>query len=45
MGNAPAQADGIIRIFGGTAGGTNAITFSQAVLNPVLAIWSLGPLD
>jgi len=40
--NAPAQADGIIRIFGGPNGGTNTITFSEAVLNPVLAIWSLG---
>ena len=40
--NAPAQADGILQIFGGTAAGTNTITFSQAVLNPVLAIWSLG---
>lgn len=40
--NAPAQADGIIRIIGGTAAGTNTITFSQAVLNPVMAIWSLG---
>ena len=42
VGNAPAQADGIVRIFGGTAAGTNTITFSQAVVNPVLAIWSLG---
>jgi hypothetical protein len=42
IGNAPAQADGIVRIIGGTAAGTNTITFSQAVVNPVLAIWSLG---
>jgi hypothetical protein len=40
--NTPAQADGILQIFGGTAAGTNTITFSQAVLNPVMAIWSLG---
>ena len=40
--NGPAQADGIVRIIGGTPTGTHTITFSQAVLNPVLAIWSLG---
>lgn len=40
--NTPATADGIIQIFGGTPTGTHTITFSQAVLNPVLAIWSLG---
>jgi hypothetical protein len=40
--NGPAQADGILQIFGGTAAGTNTITFSQAIMNPVLAIWSLG---
>jgi hypothetical protein len=40
--NGPAQADGIVQIFGGTATGTHTITFSEAVLNPVLAIWSLG---
>jgi hypothetical protein len=40
--NAPASADGIVQIFGGTGTGTHTITFSHAVLNPVLAIWSLG---
>ena len=40
--NGPAQADGIVQIFGGTPTGTHTITFSEAVLNPVLAIWSLG---
>ena len=40
--NAPPSANGILQIFGGTAAGTNTITFSQAVLNPVIAIWSLG---
>lgn len=42
VGNAPAQGDGIVRIFGGAAAGTNTITFSQAMVNPVIAIWSLG---
>jgi hypothetical protein len=39
--NAPVAANGIIQL----EGGTNAIqtlTFSQAVVNPVFAIWSLG---
>ena len=40
--NAPASADGIVQIFGGPDTGTHTITFSSAVLNPVLAIWSLG---
>ena len=42
--NGPAGDNGIIRLVGG--GGANAvvdtITFSQAVVNPVIAIWSLG---
>jgi len=40
--NRPASADGIVQIFDGANAGTHTITFSQAVLNPVLAIWSLG---
>jgi PEP-CTERM motif len=40
--NRPAQSDGIVQIFGGANTGTHTITFSQAVLNPVMAIWSLG---
>jgi hypothetical protein len=44
VGNAPPQIGGIIQLFGG--GGANAqvdtITFSHAVTNPVMAIWSLG---
>jgi hypothetical protein len=41
--NAPPQANGIIRIFGGGDQAIiNTITFSQAVTNPVFAIWSLG---
>jgi len=44
VGNAPPQAGGIIQLFGG--GGANAqvdtITFSHAVTDPVMAIWSLG---
>ncbi|MBR0693455.1 PEP-CTERM sorting domain-containing protein [Bradyrhizobium lablabi] len=39
--NAPVQSYGTIRIIGGSSG-TNSIHFSQAVLNPVFAIWSLG---
>ena len=41
IGNAPVPADGIVQLFGG---GTtvDTITFSHAVTNPVLAIWSLG---
>ncbi len=42
VGNAPPQANGIVRLIGGAAAATNTITFSQAVVNPVLAIWSLG---
>ena len=33
---------GIIQLFGGQFGLTDTITFSQAVTNPVMAIWSLG---
>lgn len=40
--NAPPQANGIIQIYGGNANQVNIITFSQAVTNPVFAIWSLG---
>ena len=40
--NAPPTANGIIQIFGGGDSGVNTLTFSQAVLNPVMAIWSLG---
>ena len=42
IGNAPPSANGIIQIFGGANSGVNTLTFSQAVLNPVMAIWSLG---
>jgi PEP-CTERM motif len=46
VGNAPPQANGIIKLFGGTPTGalptTDTITFSQAVTDPVIAIWSLG---
>ena len=42
VGNAPPSANGIVQIFGGAGASTNTITFSQAVVNPVLAIWSLG---
>ena len=40
--NAPPQSNGIIQIYGGPGSGTDSITFSQAVLNPIIAIWSLG---
>ena len=39
--NAPLPANGILQIFGGNAA-TQTLTFSQAVVNPVFAIWSLG---
>jgi len=39
--NAPLPANGIMQIFGGSAT-VNTITFSTPVLNPVVAIWSLG---
>ena len=39
--NGPSPSGGIIQLFGGT-GATDTITFSQAVTNPVFAIWSLG---
>ncbi len=42
IGNAPPSADGIIQVYGGSNSGVNTLTFSQAVLNPVMAIWSLG---
>lgn len=42
VGNAPPSANGILRIFGGPNTRIDTITFSQAVMNPVLAIWSLG---
>jgi hypothetical protein len=41
IGNAPSPADGIFHIVGGGTN-TDTITFSTAVLNPVIAIWSLG---
>ena len=41
VGNAPVPADGIVQLFGG--GSTvDTITFSTAVTNPAMAIWSLG---
>ena len=39
--NAPVPANNILRIFGGNVS-TQTLTFSQAVVNPVFAIWSLG---
>jgi hypothetical protein len=42
VGNAPTPSDGVLQLFGGNSGVTDTITFSKAVINPVLAIWSLG---
>jgi hypothetical protein len=42
VGNAPPVAGGIIQLYGGSYGLTDTITFSQAVTDPVMAIWSLG---
>lgn len=39
--NAPARTDAILQIFGGNAD-INTIHFSTAVIDPVMAIWSLG---
>jgi hypothetical protein len=41
VGSAPPDSGGIIRIVGGT-GATDTITFSKPVVDPVIAIWSLG---
>lgn len=40
--NAPLAGSAIRTLTGGTGTGVNTITFSQSVLNPVFAIWSLG---
>jgi hypothetical protein len=39
--NAPFKADGIIQLVGGNTN-VNTVTFSKPVVNPVMAIWSLG---
>lgn len=39
--NAPTPANNILKIFGGSEA-IQTLTFSQAVVNPVFAIWSLG---
>lgn len=39
--NAPTSANGILQITGGNAA-VQTLTFSQAVVDPVMAIWSLG---
>lgn len=41
VGNAPPPGD-IVTQYGGPGTGVNTITFSQAIHNPVMAIWSLG---
>jgi len=40
--NAPPAAGGILQLVGGGGTGPDTITFSSPVLNPVMAIWSLG---
>ena len=42
--NAPSGSNGIIRLLGGGGAGAvvDTVTFSQAVVNPVFSIWSLG---
>jgi hypothetical protein len=45
VGNPPPSAGGIIQLTGGPKSATDTITFSQAVTNPVMAIWSLGAGD
>ena len=40
--NAPAATNAGIALNGGTGTGTNTITFGSPVLNPIMAIWSLG---
>jgi hypothetical protein len=39
--NAPTSANGILQLAGGNSN-VNTVTFSTPVLNPVMAIWSLG---
>ena len=39
--NAPVSADGIIQLAGGNTN-VNTVTFSKPVVDPVMAIWSLG---
>lgn len=39
--NAPVAANGIMQLFGGSTA-LNTVTFATAVVNPVMAIWSLG---
>jgi len=39
--NGPSGSNGIVRLTGGNTN-VNTVTFSQAVVNPVFAIWSLG---
>jgi len=42
VGNAPPQSGGIVQLQGGAQSPTNTITFLTPVVNPVMAIWSLG---
>src|SRR5215469_6767104 len=42
VGNAPPQSGGIIQLVGGNSDVINTIHFNTPVVNPVMAIWSLG---
>ncbi|MBC7780997.1 MAG: hypothetical protein H7125_12935 [Proteobacteria bacterium] len=42
IGNAPPRAGNMLVVRGGPNTGVNTIVFSQAITNPVFAIWSLG---
>ena len=42
VGNTPSQSGGAIQLQGGAATSTDTITFSTPVVNPVMAIFSLG---
>jgi len=42
VGNAPPQSGGIVHMTGGAGTGTNTITFSTPVVDPVIALWSVG---
>ncbi len=40
--NAPLPSGNIVQLFGGNGSVTDTVTFSSRVVDPVMAIWSLG---
>ena len=42
VGNAPTSSNGLMQLFGGPTEGIDTLSFSTPVVNPVVAIWSLG---